>query len=309
MYKEITVNTTTEASELVADVLYSAGSNGVGIYDKNDFAQLIKSDVVWDYVDEAVLSQSEIVRVKGYFEEDGFEQVLSQIYSELQQLKERSDFSLGSLEVTVSEVDNEDWNAVWRKYYKPIPCGKIVVVPNWLNYTAQEGEKIVKMDPGMAFGTGEHESTRICLTLLQNYDLQAMRVADIGTGSGILAIAAAKLGANSVDAYDIDDIAVKSARNNCEYNGVGDLVNVDNANLLAKCSGIYDIVLANITADILMEMSKSLCSYVKQGGVVIVSGIILKRDDEVRTTFEKNGLKVAQKLTMGEWCGYAFVRE
>lgn len=307
-YKEITVNTTTEASELVADILFERGSNGVGIYDKNDFAALVKSDVIWDYVDESVLNQSEVVKVKGFFEEQGFADTLALVEEDLRELAKRSCFATGSLEITVGEVDDEDWVSVWKKHYRPIPCGRIVVVPNWLAYQAKEGEQIVKMDPGMAFGTGEHETTRICLNLLQKDSLENKRVADIGTGSGILAIAAAKLGAESVDAFDIDDIAVKAARNNCQFNGVSNLVNVDNADLLAKCNGVYDVVLANITADILIALCNDLSRYVKKGGTVIISGIIHKRDNDVRIAFENHGLVVKEKITDGEWCGYSFER-
>lgn len=307
-YKEITVNTTTEASELVADILFERGSNGVGIYDKNDFAALVKSDVIWDYVDESVLNQSEVVKVKGFFAEQGFADTLALVEEDLRELAQRSCFATGSLEITVGEVDDEDWVNVWKKHYRPIPCGRIVVVPNWLAYQAKEGEQIVKMDPGMAFGTGEHETTRICLNLLQKDSLENKRVADIGTGSGILAIAAAKLGAESVDAFDIDDIAVKAARNNCEFNGVSNLVNVDNADLLAKCNGVYDVVLANITADILIALCNDLSRYVKKGGTVIISGIIHKRDNDVRSAFENHGLVVKEKITDGEWCGYSFER-
>lgn len=307
-YKEITVNTTTEASELVADVLYSAGSNGVSIFDKEDFINLMKSDVIWDYVDESVLEKNEVVKVKGYFEENGFDAVKKAIDGELSLLRERSAFPVGSLEVSVADVDDEDWANVWRKYYKPIPCGRVVIVPDWLSYDAKDDQRIVRLDPGMAFGTGEHESTRICLTLLQKEDVKGARVADIGTGSGILAIAAAKLDAAQVDAYDIDATAVKVAKKNCAHNEVDGVIKAECGNLLDKCSGSYDILLANITADILSGMAPDIGKFVRKGGVIIISGILLPYEGKVVKAFADAGLEVKDRMEQGEWCGYAYTR-
>ncbi len=307
-YKEITVNTTTEASELVADILYSAGSGGVSIFDKEDFIDLMKSDVIWDYVDESVLEKNEVVKVKGYFEDDGFDAVRKGVEEELALLRERSGFPLGSLEISVADVDDEDWSNVWRKYYKPIPCGRVVIVPDWLTYEPTEDQRIVRLDPGMAFGTGEHESTRICLTLLQKEDVEGARVADIGTGSGILAIAAAKLDAKEVDAYDIDATAVKVAEKNCAHNGVDGIVKAECGNLLDKCSGSYDILLANITADILSGMAPDIGKFVRKGGVIIISGILLPYEEKVRKAFATAGLTVKDRLEQGEWCGFAYTR-
>ena len=160
----------------------------------------------------------------------------------------------------------------------------------------------------MAFGTGEHESTRICLTLLQKEDVKGARVADIGTGSGILAIAAAKLDAKEVDAYDIDATAVKVAEKNCAHNGVDNTVKAECGNLLDKCSGSYDILLANITADILSGMAPDIGKFVRKGGVIIISGILLPYEDKVRKAFAAAGLTVKDRLEQGEWCGFAYTR-
>ena len=185
-YREITVFTTTAASELVADILSDLGSEGVGIYDKNDFLQLCKSDVVWDYVDESVLAASEVVRVLGYFPEESADEVERELGERLDDLKRDCAFETGSLETSRRVVGDEDWNVVWRKFYSPIECGGVAVVPGWIDYTPKEGVKVVKMDPGMAFGTGEHETTRLCLKLMQDGPIVGARTADLGTGSGIL---------------------------------------------------------------------------------------------------------------------------
>ncbi|MEG1609053.1 MAG: 50S ribosomal protein L11 methyltransferase, partial [Clostridia bacterium] len=170
-YREITVNTTTEASELVADILSQLGSKGVGIYDSNDYLELKKEDVMWDYVDDSLLVQNKVVAVKGYFEVEICAKVLAELNEQLEFLKENCPFEYGSLEVIVRDVDDEDWVNVWKENYKPIHAGKLTIVPNWIDYKAKDDEVVVRMDPGMAFGTGEHESTKMCLLLMQALDM------------------------------------------------------------------------------------------------------------------------------------------
>lgn len=308
-YTEFTVHTTTEASELVADILTELGSEGAGIYDASDFAALLSSDVIWDYVDEQALSNREDVLVKGYFPSDQAQNIAVQLHAELDLLRSRVPFACGSLEVTSAQVDDCDWVNVWKEQYRPIPAGRITVVPDWINYTPQSAdEQIVRMDPGMAFGTGEHETTRLCLHMLQTLDLSKANVADVGTGSGILAIAAAKLGARHVDAYDIDPLAVEAAARNADKNAVSDCVSVAHADLLEHAKGKYDVVIANITADILIALSKSLGEYLAPGGVVILSGIIHARRADVERAFVAAGLQLVQSPVDGEWVGLMYRR-
>lgn len=303
-YKEITVNTTTQASELVADILSDLGSKGIGIYDSNDFFELIKSEVIWDYVNENLLTKSQIVQVKGYYEKEIIESVLEELDQRLSFLKQNCPFEYGSLEIVSADVDDEDWVNTWKKYYKPINAGKITIVPNWLEYDAKDGEVVVKMDPGMAFGTGQHESTKMCLDLMQDIGMEGKRVIDVGTGSGILGISACKLGAKQVFAYDIDDLAVRASHANAVINNVQDIFDVANSNLLDKSSGSYDVVLANITADVLIVLSEKLKAYVNKGGIVVISGIILKREQEVIEAFLAQGYKVVQRINQGEWVAF-----
>lgn len=299
-YREITVFTTTQASELVADILTDLGSEGVGIYDKNDFLQLCRSEVVWDYVDESVLNASEVVRVCGYFPESAADGVEKTLAERLADLRRNCEFETGSLETSRRTVGDEDWNVVWRKFYSPIECGRIAVVPGWIDYKPEDGVTVVRMDPGMAFGTGEHETTRLCLRLMQDGDIQGARVADLGTGSGILAVAAAKLGAASVDACDIDEKAVAVAKSNCNINGV-DCVRVEQADLLASLSGKYELILANITADILIRLADGVGAYLADGGRLIVSGIISARKQSVANAFLQNGFCIVREERDGEW--------
>lgn len=303
-YREYTVYTTTQASELVADILTELGSQGVGIYDSNDFAALLSSDVIWDYVDEQALIRSEIVRVKGYFGQDCADEVGRQLRARLDELAARCPFPYGSLEIAAEQVDDQDWVNVWRKQYRPVSAGRVTVVPDWIAYTPiATDEVVVRMDPGMAFGTGEHETTRLCLRMLQDLNLDGATVADVGTGSGILAIAAALLGASRVDAYDIDPLSVKAADANARANGVADRVRVAHADLLDRAQGRYPFVIANITADILIALASQLRAYLAPGGTVILSGIIHARKQDVLDAFVADGFALVQAPCDGEWCG------
>lgn len=307
-YYELTVDTTSEASELVADILTDLGSNGIGIYDNRDLLGLADNGVVWDYMEEHLIKDDGKAQVKGYFEVEGIEELIKNLDQRLDFLKENCPFDYGTLNISKTLVDDEDWVNNWKQYYKPIKEGRVTIVPEWIEYQPEEGEYIVKIDPGMAFGTGEHESTKMCLMLLQALGVEDKTVIDVGTGSGILALASAKLGAKSVEAYDIDDNAVKSAKENCLLNGLEDKIYVANANLLDKTTGKFDIVLANITADVLILLSDSLGDYMKKDGIVIISGIILKREDDVRKAFEKNGFKVLERINMGEWVAFKLTK-
>ena len=301
-YKELTVLTTTEGSDLVSMILYDAGSEGVSIYDSSDIKELYRKDIIWDYIDDSVLMQSEVVSVKGFYPEDAFDKIYIDVLAELDILRQNSPFELGSLETSIIIVDDEDWVNVWKKYYKPIHINNIVIVPKWLKYDAKQGESVVYLDPGMAFGTGEHESTRLCLTLFSELDVKGKKVLDIGTGSGILGIAASVCGADHVYMSDIDAIAVNAANQNAKLNKLGD-VNIVCDDLVANLTTTGDIVFANITADILIMLSKQIGKLVNSGGSMILSGIIKARYDEVLAAYLKAGFVVDKSMVLGEWCG------
>lgn len=307
-YYELTIDTTSEASELVADILTDLGSNGIGIYDNRDLLGLSDSGVVWDYMEEHLIVDDGKAQVKGYFPLDGYDQIKSQLKERLDFLKENCPFDYGTLGISETLVNDDDWVNSWKQYYKPIHAGRVTIVPEWIDYAPDDGEYVVKIDPGMAFGTGEHESTKMCLMFLQALGVEDKSVIDVGTGSGILALASARLGAKSVEAYDIDDNAVKAAKENSELNGLSDKIYVANANLLDKTTGKFDIVLANITADVLITLSQSLGNYMKKDGVVIVSGIILKRENDVKDAFVKAGFEVAERMNMGEWVAFRLTK-
>ena len=302
--KEITIDTTTEGSELVADILYDVSSQGVGIYDTKDIVDFVKDDKTLYDISTEELLKNKVVKVKAYCEIKDEKQVLNLVRERLDSLKRNSPFNLGSLEVIVDEVDPDIWWENWKKTYKPIKAGKVVIVPNWINYEKQDDEVIIKMDPGMAFGSGQHESTRMCLSFLEELDLKDKTIVDVGTGSGILALAAVALGATNVEAYDIDDVAVDAARNNAKYNNFDKYIKIDNSNLLAKVENKFDIVLANITSEVLKMLAKDLRRYVNQNGIIIISGILTSLEDEVITVFKSLGFKVIERKNLGEWVAF-----
>lgn len=306
---EVTVATNTETSEIIADILYELGSNGVAIYDTEDVEAMLKSDIIWDYIDENLLKKSEIVTVKGYYDAESIGQVLVDLDSALLRLRENALGGVGSLEVTTRAVDDKDWVNVWRKYYKPIHTGRIVVVPNWIKYDALESETPIFIDSGMAFGTGEHETTRLCLELLSELEVSDKDVLDIGTGSGILGIAAAALGAKSVFMSDLDIVAVESAKKNLALNNVKSAVTIKQCDLLSETDISGDIILANITADILIRLSNEIKEHMRPSGYLIISGIIHMRADDVRGAFLGAGLRLDTERIDGEWRAMRFIRE
>ena len=208
-------------------------------------------------------------------------------------------------EVELVGVNEEDWANSWKAYYKPLHIGKkMVIVPAWERYDEQPGEIIVRMDPGMAFGTGSHETTRLVIELLEEVVIPGMRVADVGCGSGILAICAAKLGAAECKAYDIDPVAVRVARENIKDSGLEN-VTCDVSDLLKGvdlAGGPYDLICANIVADIIIRMAPDVSRYMKDDAILLASGIITERAEEVIAELENNKLKIVRRLDDNGWC-------
>jgi len=202
----------------------------------------------------------------------------------------------------------EDWANSWKEFYKPHKIGKIVIVPAWEDYEAEQGEIIVKMDPGMAFGTGTHETTRLIIGLLQKYVKDGMTLLDVGTGSGILAICGAKLGAERCLAYDIDPMSVRVANENIRDSGLEDKITCEQSDLLRQVENIaggYDIICANIVADIIIRMTPDVGKFMGKQTVLLASGIIAERCDDVVACFEKHGFRIVEKATDNGWCALA----
>ncbi len=210
--------------------------------------------------------------------------------------------------VEVVGVNEEDWANSWKEYYKPLHIGeRIVIVPAWERYEKREGEVIVSMDPGMAFGTGTHETTRLVIGLLEKYTQKDCSVLDVGTGSGILAICASKLGAGDCRAYDIDPVAVRVARDNVESNDCDNIV-CEQSDLLKsveKREGGYDLITANIVADIIIRMTPDVSQFMHKDTVLLASGIIAERAEDVVSCFETHGLEIVERAIDNGWCALA----
>lgn len=205
-------------------------------------------------------------------------------------------------EITVVGVNEEDWANGWKQYYHTQHIGKnITVVPSWEEYEPREGEVIMTLDPGMAFGTGTHETTRLCLELLEEVVDGKKRILDIGTGSGILAVGGILLGSPSAVGVDIDAVAVKTAVENAEINKVSDRTEFLCGDLTDKVTGTYEIVTANIVADVIIRLLETVKNYLLPGGDFIVSGIIDTRADEVQKACEEAGFRVEKRLELRGW--------
>ncbi|MBO9129589.1 50S ribosomal protein L11 methyltransferase [Bacillus sp. 165] len=302
-WSEISVHITQEAVEPVSHILHEVGASGVVIEDpldlvkerENRFGEIYQLNPD-DYPSEGVI-------VKAYLPiNDSFEANVEQIKSAISSLSQY-DIDLGKNEVTVSEVDEEEWATAWKKYYHPIQVSEtFTIVPTWEEYKAEhEGERIIELDPGMAFGTGTHPTTVMCIRALEKMVKHGDTVIDVGTGSGILSIAAAKLGASSVQAYDLDEVAVESARMNIELNNVQHVVAVNQNNLLNGITGPVDVIVANLLAEIILLFPKEAAQVVKQGGLFITSGIIEAKQQEVIDALEKSGFTIEEVLKIEDW--------
>lgn len=265
-----------------------------------DYADVVKDldGVYGDLIDEELLAKDRTVCAVSAFvpASDNPAEHLSFARDHLAAAGIDAQVSVGG---TVSEAD---WADQWKKYYHPIHTGKrVVIVPVWEEYESKEGEVVVLMDPGMAFGTGTHETTRLCAAMLEDFDPSGKSVLDVGCGSAILAITAAKLGASEAFACDIDPESVKVARRNCELNKTPN-VRCEISDLLKQVpEGKYDIILANIVADVIIRLSPDAPRFLADGGVLIVSGIIVERADEVKAALTAQGFEVVSERTENGW--------
>lgn len=305
---EFTVHTTTEGSELVADIFWNYTNYGVTVCDYNDIVAL-QSDkrTFWDYMDDDVARPSGDVLVKCFLPVDIADENIRSILADIEALKGRSAFPLGTLETARREVDGDDWIDIWKKHFRPLHIGeRVVVCPEWIEYAPKEGEAVVRLDSNMAFGTGEHETTAMCLELLQQYLRPGDAVVDVGCGSGILGIAALLMGAGFAYMTDIDYVAVQSASHNAALNGVDGRAKIALSDLLEDADVRGQVMTANITADILCRLAGSIPKNLCPGGALILSGIIAPKLAQVIAAYEGVGLHLVKQLQRGEWYALAF---
>ncbi len=269
--------------------------NGLMIEDYSDFSL---NGMYGELVDDTILNADrDTVKVSLFVPED-------KSFIEYKEYLETKIADLGiDAAISFEGVNEDDWAESWKQYYKPIPLGRVTVVPAWEKYEAKEGEILVRMDPGMAFGTGTHETTRLVMRIMQDELKGGERVLDVGTGSGILSICASKLGAASCNAYDIDPVAVKVARENAKDDGC-DNITVGVSDLLAGVDlsgGKYNFCVANIVADIIIRMMPDISDYLEVGAPLILSGIIAPRADEVREAVRAAGFEIVREEQENDW--------
>ncbi len=299
-WSQIKVTVKTEELDRLIAVMSMINSNLM----IEDFSDIDLKTCYGDLIDESILNADKSHASVSYFVEKG-----SNLSDDLSFLRERlSANAFGDAKIEVVGVCEEDWANSWKAYYKPFKIGKIVIVPAWERYEAQDGEIIVTMDPGMAFGTGTHETTRLIIGLLQKYVKAGDSLLDVGTGSGILAICGAKLGAGECYAYDIDPMSVRVANENIKDSGLEGRIVCEQSDLLKqayKMAGGYNIVCANIVADIIIRMTPDVSDFMNDKTVLLASGIISERCHDVVECFEQNGFKIVEVAEDNGWCALA----
>lgn len=302
-WSEIAIHTTNEAVEPVSNILHEAGASGVVIEDplelvkerENVFGEIYQLNPN-DYPEEGVL-------VKAYLP------VTSFLGETVEAIKESInnlllyDIDLGLNSISISEVHEEEWATAWKKYYHPVKISKrFTIVPTWEEYEpVNSDELIIELDPGMAFGTGTHPTTVMCIQALERVVQEGDLVVDVGTGSGVLSISSALLGAKHVHALDLDEVAVRSAKINIKLNKVQNRVNVSQGNLLDGVNEQADVVVANILAEVIMRFTDDVAKVVKPGGYFIASGIIQPKKEDVKQAIISSGFTIEEIIQMEDW--------
>lgn len=303
---EITIHTTNEASEIVESILLDYGSTGVAIEDPttleenlhDDFGTIVELSPT-DYPEVGVI-------VKGYINELNFDdETFNHFKDELEQLGKN--INIGEFfKIETTTIQDSDWENSWKDYFDILNIGeKFVIVPTWREYENEEDKYVINIDPGMAFGTGGHETTSLCIKNLEKYVKPHDNVIDVGCGSGILSIAASYLTDGSLKAVDLDKLAVDVSRENFALNNLENRIEVEEASLLTKETKKYDVIVANILAHIIELMLEDAYKLLEDGGYFITSGIIKDKKDELLEKMLKQGFKLVKETSDNEW--YSFV--
>lgn len=318
---ETEIFTATNGVDVLCTYLLDIGIKGFVIKDSNDFQEFLDNKVGnWDYIDDDLMNLSNCeTSITVYIPDDeqGAEMVIS-LKDLLKNLKANDiDRTLGRLELQFSNVKEEDWANNWKQYFKPLKIGdKLLVKPSWEDYNNVDNRTILEIDPASSFGTGQHNTTKLCLEFLETCLNTGDRVLDLGCGSGILSIGAMLLGADSVTAIDIEEHSVRTAIENAQKNGIpidkytaycGNII--DDIELSNRIGTNYDIITANIVADVLIAMKNHFYKYLKDNGILIVSGIIDSRKDEVIDEVVNAGFKVESIKELDNWVSVKLIKQ
>ncbi|MDR7857109.1 50S ribosomal protein L11 methyltransferase [Tissierella sp.] len=300
-WTEVQIKATSELEDVVSGILYDVGANGLAIEDPKDVLDLMKSKRDWDFIDSSLMDPDlDGILIKAYFSEsEDLESIIKEIKD---RIHNNPQLSNGKCTVTTNVLDDNDWAESWKKYYKPIRIGEnIIIKPSWENYNLLETDIMIELDPGMAFGTGTHETTMMCTEALEKYLVPGSTVYDIGCGSGILSIVSAKLGARKVVGVDLDELCVNISNKNITLNHVDDIVEIKNGNLLDVVEGKADVIVSNIIAEVIAGMTKDLKSYLNNNGIFITSGIIIDKIELVEKALLENEFKILDIMKKNDW--------
>ena len=302
-WQELTITVSREAEEVVSNILIDLGSQGVAIDDSADY--LGQVDQYGELFPE--VEQSERVRITGYYPDSvDIEDIAAQANERLAEL-DGFGLETGDIELTRQELAEEDWADNWKKYFEPARITHdLTIVPSWTDYEVTTGEKVIKLDPGMAFGTGTHPTTKMSLFALEQVLRNGEIVLDVGTGSGVLSIASSLLGAKEIFAYDLDDVAVRVAQENIALNAGTENIHVAAGDLLKGVDIEADVIVANILADILVNLTDDAYRLLKDEGYLIMSGIISEKWNLVRESAEAAGFFLETHMIQGEWNACVF---
>ena len=309
-YLQVDIYTTSAGIDPIGAMLGEVGTGGFAVQDAADFAAFLEDKTGrWDYIDDELMQLLESeTTVSAYLPED--EQgagMLTAIEDGLLRLKGLdADGEWGRLTFEVKTVREQDWAEAWKQYYRPVKVGqRLVVCPSWEKYEPADGEIVLTLDPGMAFGTGTHASTRLCMQLLERHTQPGARMLDVGCGSGILAVSAVLLGAGEAVGVDLDSVAVRVAKENAERNGVSDRAVFLAGNLADRISGTFDVICANIVADVIIDFAPQARALMRGGCAFICSGIILERENDVLAALKQAGFAVAERAEDSGWVAFA----
>ncbi len=301
---EITISTNTEGADIVSEALLRQGAVGTQIIDRADVPDPSKPNGFWELIDPKMIDEMpEDVQVKAWFESV---EALRGLENCLKALPELTGMDLGTLAVSQQGVQEQDWSECWKQYYKPFRAGQhLVIKPSWENWNAAPGDLIIELDPGMAFGTGTHETTAMCVEMIEKH-YHGGKVLDVGTGSGILAIAAARLGADSVLGVDIDPMAVRVAQENVEKNGLSREIDIRQGDLVAGLDNVQcQFAVANILADVIVLLAAPLKAHLTANATFVCSGILKEREQDVVDVLTRNGYQLFDRMQKGDWVALA----
>ena len=306
---EISIQTSHEAVELIAEIFRDLGASGVVIEDPELVNDYITSGK-WDYTDIPIAKETEVVVEKAYLPVNGeLEGRIQTLRQEIKALESRG-VNTASAVLTTAELQDEDWSDTWKQYFHTEKPGeRVVIKPTWEEYEPKDDEIVIELDPGAAFGTGTHATTSMCIRQLEKLVKPGMTVFDVGTGSGILSIISAKLGAKNIQAVDYDDSVLKIVEENLEQNNVEDIISVAQSDLMQNVHGKAELVIANIIADIIIRLFDQLDEHLEQGGTLLTSGIIEDRIEDVLAVAEKHGYGVVERLENKGWACITFKRK